>query len=82
MYIKPDEGLKNKLYENRNNIIAGIISHGFSNSRFVDYFGIIIGLLTGLIVVIPNFAETMVISFLFHMIISGLFLLYLLFLQS
>ena len=57
MYIKPDEGLKNKLYENRNNIIAGIISHGFSNSRFVDYFGIIVGLLTGLIVVIPNFAE-------------------------
>ena len=57
MYIKPDEGLKSKLYENRNNIIAGIISHGFSNSRFVDYFGIIIGLLTGLIVVIPNFAE-------------------------
>ena len=57
MYIKPDEGLKSKLYENRNNIIAGIISHGFSNSRFVDYFGIIVGLLTGLIVVIPNFAE-------------------------
>ena len=58
MYYKPDENCINRLYENRKNITAGRISHGYSDIiKYHSDFGVIAGLFLGVILILPQIAE-------------------------
>ena len=58
MYYKPDDNLISRFWDNRKNIAAGRISHGYTDiMKYQSVYGIVVGILFGIVLVIPQVGD-------------------------
>ncbi len=58
MYYKPDENLINRFWDNRKNIAAGRISHGYTDiMKYHSAYGVVVGIIFGIALVIPQIGD-------------------------